>query len=55
MIELKLNAIRMSLVTQHRVVVLQELGGEERFLPIWIGAYYGMTTDASYLTPRKGA
>jgi hypothetical protein len=38
MIEAKILSIRMSLVTQHRVVILKELTAE-RYLPIWIGAY----------------
>ncbi len=38
MIEAKIHSIRMSLVTQHRVVILKELTAE-RYLPIWIGAY----------------
>jgi len=38
MIETTVESIRVSLVTQHRVVILKELDGE-RHLPIWIGAY----------------
>ncbi|MEI6043789.1 MAG: bifunctional nuclease family protein [Chloroflexota bacterium] len=38
MIEAKIHSIRMSLVTQHRVVILKEVSAE-RYLPIWIGAY----------------
>lgn len=38
MIEAKIHSIRMSLVTQHRVVILKEASAE-RYLPIWIGAY----------------
>jgi bifunctional DNase/RNase len=38
MIETVVESIRVSLVTQHRVVILKELNGE-RHLPIWIGAY----------------
>lgn len=38
MIEAKIHSIRMSLVTQHRVVILKEVNAE-RYLPIWIGAY----------------
>lgn len=38
MVEAKIHSIRMSLVTQHRVVILKEVGAE-RYLPIWIGAY----------------
>jgi len=38
MIETVVESIRVSLVTQHRVVILKEVNGE-RHLPIWIGAY----------------
>ncbi len=38
MIECKIESIRVSLVTQQRVVILKELGSE-RYLPIWIGPY----------------
>ncbi len=38
MIETTVESIRVSLVTQHRVVILKEVDGE-RHLPIWIGAY----------------
>lgn len=38
MIETVVESIRVSLVTQHRVVILKEAQGE-RHLPIWIGAY----------------
>lgn len=38
MIETVVESIRVSLVNQHRVVILKEINGE-RHLPIWIGAY----------------
>ncbi len=38
MIETVVESIRVSLVTQHRVVILKEVHGD-RHLPIWIGAY----------------
>lgn len=38
MIETVVESIRVSLVTQHRVVILKEVRGE-RHLPIWIGAF----------------
>lgn len=38
MIETVVESIRVSLVTQHRVVILKEVSGE-RHLPIWIGSY----------------
>ncbi len=37
MIEVFIDSIRISLMTQHRVVVLREKG-TQRYLPIWIGA-----------------
>lgn len=38
MIETVVESIRVSLVTQHRVVILKEVAGE-RHLPIWIGPF----------------
>lgn len=38
MIETTVESIRVSLVTQQRVVILKEADGD-RHLPIWIGAY----------------
>src|SRR5688572_8517194 len=38
MIETVVESIRVSLVTQHRAVILKEVDGE-RHLPIWIGSY----------------
>ena len=38
MIECRIESIRVSLVTQHRVVILKEVDSE-RYLPIWIGPY----------------
>ncbi len=38
MIEVKIAGIQVSLMSQHRVVLLKELGSE-RYLPIWIGPY----------------
>jgi bifunctional DNase/RNase len=38
MIEMKVESIRVSLMTQHRVVILKELSAE-RYLPIWIGPF----------------
>jgi bifunctional DNase/RNase len=38
MIEAVVESIRVSLVTQHRVVVLREVDGD-RHLPIWIGPF----------------
>ncbi len=38
MIETVVESIRVSLVTQHRVVILKEVSGD-RHLPIWIGPF----------------
>jgi uncharacterized protein len=38
MIEVKIDSIRVSLMSQHRVVVLKEMDAE-RYLPIWIGPF----------------
>jgi uncharacterized protein len=38
LVEVRIDSIRTSLLTQHRVVVLREQGGE-RQLPIWIGPF----------------
>ena len=38
MIEVEVDSIRISLVSQHRIVMLRELGSA-RQLPIWIGPY----------------
>ena len=38
MIEVVVDSIRISLVSQHRIVVLREIDSE-RQLPIWIGPY----------------
>lgn len=38
MIQVSIDSIRVSLLTQHRVVILRELE-TNRFLPIWIGPF----------------
>ncbi len=38
MIEVKIDSIRVSLMSNHRVVILKDLDSE-RYLPIWIGPY----------------
>jgi len=38
MIEVKITGIQVSLMSQHRVVLLKELEAD-RYLPIWIGPY----------------
>jgi hypothetical protein len=37
MIEVAIDSVRVSLMSQHRVVILKDLGSD-RYLPIWIGA-----------------
>jgi len=37
MVEVTIDSIRVSLMSQHRVVILKD-GESERYLPIWIGA-----------------
>jgi bifunctional DNase/RNase len=38
MIEVTVDSVRVSLLSQHRVVILKEVD-EERYLPIWIGPF----------------
>ncbi len=38
MVEVEIDSIRVSLMSQHRIVILKEVDSE-RFLPIWIGPY----------------
>ncbi len=38
MVEVEIDSIRVSLMSQQRIVILKELNSE-RFLPIWIGPY----------------
>lgn len=38
MVEVKIDSVRVSLMSNNRVVVLKEVDGE-RFLPIWIGPF----------------
>lgn len=38
MIEVKVNSIQASLMSEHRVVILKDVNAE-RYLPIWIGPY----------------
>lgn len=38
MIEVMIDSIRVSLISQQRIVILRELSAE-RYLPIWIGIY----------------
>jgi bifunctional DNase/RNase len=54
MIETTVDSIRVSLVTQNRVVILKEIGGT-RHLPIWIGAYEAdaIATELQGVTPSR--
>lgn len=38
MIEVTVDSVRVSLLSQHRVVILKDVN-EERYLPIWIGPF----------------
>ncbi len=38
MIEVAIDSIRVSLMSQHRIVILKDIDSD-RFLPIWIGPY----------------
>jgi uncharacterized protein len=38
MVEVSIDSVRVSLMSQHRIVVLKEMGAT-RFLPIWIGPF----------------
>lgn len=38
MVEVEIDSIRVSLMSQHRIVILKD-AVSERFLPIWIGPY----------------
>ena len=38
MIEVVIDSIRVSLMSQHRVVILKDVNSD-RLLPIWIGPY----------------
>jgi len=54
MIETTVESIRVSLVTQHRVVILKEVDGE-RHLPIWIGVYEAeaIAMELQGITPTR--
>nr|HID13757.1 bifunctional nuclease family protein [Anaerolineae bacterium] len=38
MIEVKVDSIQVSLMSEHRVIILKDINAE-RYLPIWIGPY----------------
>lgn len=54
MIETTVDSIRVSLVTQNRVVILKEVEGT-RHLPIWIGAYEAdaIATELQGVSPSR--
>lgn len=54
MIETTVESIRVSLVSQNRVVILKEVDGE-RHLPIWIGAYEAdaIAMELQGVTPQR--
>jgi bifunctional DNase/RNase len=54
MIETTVDSIRVSLVTQNRVVILKEIDGT-RHLPIWIGGYEAeaIATELQGVTPAR--
>ncbi len=54
MIETTVESIRVSLVTQQRVVILKESDGD-RHLPIWIGAYEAeaIAMELQEVTPTR--
>lgn len=54
MIETTVDSIRVSLITQNRVVILKEVEGS-RHLPIWIGAYEAeaIATELQGITPTR--
>jgi hypothetical protein len=54
MVEVTIDAIRMSLMTQNRVVILKEKG-QDRFLPIWIGNFEAdaITFELQDISPKR--
>ena len=46
MIEVGIDSIRVSLMSQHRIVILKDVDSD-RFLPIWIGPYEAEAITAS--------
>ena len=54
MVEVTIDAIRMSLMTQNRVVILKEKG-KDRFLPIWIGNFEAdaITFELQDISPKR--
>jgi hypothetical protein len=54
MIEVIIDSIRVSLMSQHRIVVLKDSNGE-RYLPIWIGPCEAdaITTELQEMPPQR--
>jgi len=54
MIEVVIDSIRVSLMSQHRVVILKE-ANSDRLLPIWIGPYEAdaITSELQEETPSR--
>lgn len=54
MIEVMIDSIRVSLMSQHRIVLLKDASGE-RFLPIWIGPFEAdaITSELQDMTPQR--
>ena len=47
MVEVEIDSIRVSLMSQHRIVILKDIESE-RFLPIWIGPYEAEAITVSF-------
>lgn len=54
MIEVMIDSIRVSLMSQHRIVVLKD-SNSERYLPIWIGPCEAdaITTELQEMPPQR--
>jgi hypothetical protein len=54
MIEVVIDSIRVSLMSQHRIVVLKDMNGD-RYLPIWIGPYEAdaITIELQEVPPQR--
>ncbi|MEO1444528.1 MAG: bifunctional nuclease family protein, partial [Chloroflexota bacterium] len=54
MIEVIIDSIRVSLMSQHRIVVLKD-SNSERYLPIWIGPCEAdaITTELQEMPPQR--
>jgi hypothetical protein len=54
MIEVVIDSIRVSLMSQHRIVVLKDMNSD-RYLPIWIGPFEAdaITTELQEMPPPR--